>query len=522
MRKQRLRQVWRKLDVQRSGPLPCVRRIHIDRLQGIRDLRVTFGYPVSVLAGKSGSGKSTLLFAAACALTNPGEDAPAHTPVSLFRQCEQHIIDTRGIPEHSEFHVDCSTRDRDARVSWKLISGQWKRTVETIPDNAKLPKRRCYLRTPTEELETMQTRRGSEDVQPSGTRQPRKVMAEEVYFVHRLLPHLSVEDLYRFLGMTHDVWALPGAGTPDCSGLTMGKGEQTVLRLAMELLGLRDAVVLIDDVEAGLHPQAQELLMLTLQELALQNNWQVIVSTNSSVVLNCVPPAGRRFLERAEANSVCVGPYPDFVQRALYDPPARGFSLVCGDEAAEAVLTGVLHSLIPREGWPLGKVEVVREGEPSEFPTYARLLRKCEALNSFAFVLDGEQKGKAVEKSLQQMTRQPVIFLPGESPEEWVWDRLLADPEHYANLFDVAVNEFHTALVDAQGAITDDGRYSPAERCKRLLSLLSNSMPKSTADICMTVGREEGDRSVGEVREFAHGVRQAFNNWCLTQHPWYH
>ena len=41
--------------------------VRIRRLRSIDELRVSFEYPVSVLAGPNASGKSTVLFACACA-----------------------------------------------------------------------------------------------------------------------------------------------------------------------------------------------------------------------------------------------------------------------------------------------------------------------------------------------------------------------------------------------------------------------------------------------------------------------
>jgi len=48
----------------------------------------------------------------------------------------------------------------------------------------------------------------------------------------------------------------------------MASGERAVLRLSIDISNLENALVLIDEVEAGLHPNIQRLLMLELQRLA--------------------------------------------------------------------------------------------------------------------------------------------------------------------------------------------------------------------------------------------------------------
>lgn len=98
------------------------------------------------------------------------------------------------------------------------------------------------------------------------------------------------------------------------------------------LFDLEDGLVLIDEVEAGLHPWVQQLLMLQLQKLALQNNLQVIVTSHSPIVLNAVPETGRIFLERDETDRVSVvSAYRDIVQNALYGRPAHTLNVLCED-----------------------------------------------------------------------------------------------------------------------------------------------------------------------------------------------
>ncbi len=82
---------------------------------------------------------------------------------------------------------------------------------------------------------------------------------------------------------------------------------------------LDGVLILIGEVEAGLHPWVQQLLMFHLQQLALRNNRQIILTSHSPVVLDSVPPNGRIFLERTKVTRVEVRPlYRDIVQNALY------------------------------------------------------------------------------------------------------------------------------------------------------------------------------------------------------------
>ena len=70
-----------------------------------------------------------------------------------------------------------------------------------------------------------------------------------------------------------------------------------------------------------MHPWAQQLLLIHLQQLALEKNLQIIVTTHSPVVLDAVPANGRVFLERLDDGHVVVrAPMRDLIQNATLRP----------------------------------------------------------------------------------------------------------------------------------------------------------------------------------------------------------
>ena len=152
------------------------------------------------------------------------------------------------------------------------------------------------------------------------------------------------------------------------SELHMAAGERALLRLAQEIAQQEDALVLIDEVEAGLHPWVQQLqlLMLQLQQLALRNSLQVIVTTHSPVVLDSVPRHGRIFLDRDEPSGQVVvrDAYRDVIQNALYGRAQDALNLLCEDEAAEGILQGVFDVLIPREAY--SESRCASDGTPAQ------------------------------------------------------------------------------------------------------------------------------------------------------------
>ena len=126
------------------------------------------------------------------------------------------------------------------------------------------------------------------------------VSPELLVFAHRILPWR-----YRNLAVisgptTKDLLfaELDDAAGTGYSEFHMSSGERSILRISKDISQLEDALILIDEVDTGLHPYTQQQTMLELQRAALRQNLQVIVASHSPAVLDSVPPDARIFLDR--------------------------------------------------------------------------------------------------------------------------------------------------------------------------------------------------------------------------------
>ncbi|SAY38606.1 ATP-binding protein [Candidatus Synechococcus spongiarum] len=81
MMERRLQELWSQL----QGKKPhFLTEIRLQGIGGINNLKATFDYPVSVIAGGNASGKSTVLFAAACAYRVPRAGVKDFVPSTCF------------------------------------------------------------------------------------------------------------------------------------------------------------------------------------------------------------------------------------------------------------------------------------------------------------------------------------------------------------------------------------------------------------------------------------------------------
>ena len=76
----RLQELWSQLQGKKPHLPHFLAEIRLQGIRSIHNLKATFDYPVSVIAGGNASGKSTVLLAAACAYRVPGAGVKDFVP----------------------------------------------------------------------------------------------------------------------------------------------------------------------------------------------------------------------------------------------------------------------------------------------------------------------------------------------------------------------------------------------------------------------------------------------------------
>ena len=511
MIERRFRELWEQLQGKKPHLPHFLTEIHLRGIRGIDNLRTVFDYPVSVIAGGNASGKSTVLFAAACAYRVPGAGVKDFVPSTLFPDYRPRL----GIREDHKDEIlidfDYATPEGRRSMRWRRSKG-WNRSF-LGRKNASQPERPVYLgalgnlSNPSEVRGVLSMSRST--LAPQETVLP----ASQIEFAHRMLPFRYSEVVNLSSGTKTLLFAAQEGGAA-YSELHMSAGERAILRLSREIAQLKEALILIDEVEAGLHPWVQQLLMLQLQQLALRNDLQVIVTSHSPVVLDSVPANGRVFLERDAVGQVTVRPpYRDIVQNALYGRSGDALNLLCEDEVAEGILQGVFDVLFPRQRIGTETVRIGRDTGAEEFPSHAAAFRKFGRIDSFVFVLDGDKRGSAAETRLRDQAGDvSVLFLPGDAPEVWVWCALRKFSTEEAAELGFGTDDL-AARMNQLDSIYDSASDSPARIAKTKLHGLAEAQGRRVPDIARLVGRLETGKSGSDIQPLAEGLESVLLQW---------
>ena len=513
MLERRLNDLWMNLQSKKPHMPQYLEGVRLRGIRGIDDLRVVFDYPVSVIAGGNATGKSTVLFAAACAYRVPGAGVKDFVPSTLFPYYRPKTGGREDDRREITIEFDYLTQDGRLTMQWHRGKG-WNRNF-LGRKNVKQPERHVYLRTlsnlsnPAEVRGVLSMSRAN--FAPNET----PMTASQIQFAEQMLPFRYEEVVALSSGSKNLLFAEQEGGAA-YSELHMAAGERAILRLAQEIAQLNEALVLIDEVEAGLHPWVQQLLMLQLQQLALRNDLQIIVTSHSPIILDSVPTNGRVFLDRDETGKVTVRPaYRDVVQDALYGRSSDSLNVLCEDDTAEGILHGVFDVLYPQQGIKGDSVRIGRDTGANEFPAHARAFRKFGQIHNFVFVLDGDKRNSEIEDKIREGSRiaVPVLFLPGRhAPEVWVWDALTQHIVEGAKELGVAQSEL-SARMERANAVYDSASDSLSEITKYKLRSLADAIRRDTTDICRVVARLETNRPASDIQPLVSDLESALIGW---------
>ncbi|TAD87241.1 MAG: hypothetical protein EAY75_06295 [Bacteroidetes bacterium] len=476
-------QIWTQLRAKKTQYHTFLEGLKIEKLRGIDSLSVRFDFPVTVIAGANATGKSTLLFACACAYKVPEAGIKDYVPTTLFPNL--------------------------------VIFGNDKLSDSDMGGKGPQPSRAIYFRTlanltsPSEVRSVLQIGKGKQEAAT--------LTSDLIAFAMRILPLRYKEVSVISKGDKNLLFAVRDLndGGEQYSEFHMSAGERAILRISKEISRLKNALVLIDEIEAGMRPYTQQQLMLELQRIALRNDLQIIVTSHSPVIIDSVPLEARVFLERSD-NTVKVMPaYKAIIQKALYGQSIEKLNILCEDDVGESFLLGIMDVLNPRLNMVPDDIVVGRDTGKSSFPEHIRALGKFNQLMNFVFVLDGDAVG--MENLLKQAgqafgaTLQP-LFIPGQVPEDWAWQTLEQATESYALLLGISTN----ALTDLMAKINhqyNNASDKPANIIKNKFSSFSDRLKRTTTEVMRLVSRTECEKGEGDIKVFTDELESQIRAW---------
>ena len=403
-------------------------------LRGLHSFELKLEYPIAAIAGENGAGKSTLLAIAACAYHNrpdgyipTGRKNPYYTFSDFFIQSRGEAP-PQGIRLlyqflHNKWRVRKSGTGWQSR--WKRVAGKWNNYDKRVSRNV------IYF--------------GVQRVVPHYERSTHK--SYRVRFRNESLDEEHRQRICmiagRIIGKTYDTfekhthskYSLPVATSGDVrySGFNMGAGESAVFEILVALFEAgKGSLLIIDELELGLHERAQIRFVHELKELCEELHCQVICSTHSHVVLNALPPEGRYFLETTNNRTLVTSHVsPNYACGKLRGSNVGELDVFVEDDVAASILRlGIPHHLRRRVNVvPIGSSNAVirmmasryLEGKDNCLHVLDGDKRSVHAKNISRFGRYAENRFRDSKEEMESWAKERLTYLPSKNtPERWL------------------------------------------------------------------------------------------------------
>ena len=405
--------------------------IKISGLRGWRGEEVRFQFPVTVIAGENGAGKSTVLKAAAVAYSNPSDRRKTYFPLTFFPDTPWDTVEnaeiiykiTEGGNTHNFWYRKRSRRWRRAakRLDRVVIFQDISRTLplDATVGYAKIANR-AAAETSSSELDAEMTRYYSS-------------ILGRMYSNAKFAK--SNVDMNREVGVVQ-------IASETISQFHLGAGEDATLDLMKQLQAIPDtSLILIDEIEASLHPRSQRRLVHFLLWLARAKHIQVIITTHSPYVLEELPPDARILLERTDTGiQVLPAISADFAMNRMDDIDRPELYIFVEDIVAKIWLSVILNT----HGIDMSRVKLTTIGPTNLINAMAVVINNQRFPVPALAIVDGDAPPEYGDGALK---------LPGDmAPEIYIFNELESSLEELAKELNVDHVKLLRAYEHAQTA----------------------------------------------------------------------
>lgn len=400
-----------------------LRRVRLVKLRGFENREVTFDFPVTALVGPNGAGKTTILGAAALI-------HQAVTPRRFFAKSgkyddsmknwriEYELVDKR---EHSSTTISRTASylnakwNRDAVDREVLIFG----VSRTLPasERKELTK---FIGASFQGFSEDQLTLPVTDAVES-------ILGKDAAGYLRVNARGGDLSIYA---------SQPTESVEGYSEFHFGAGEASVIRIVSQIEASDDnALILIEEIENGLHPVATRRLVEYLIGVAKRKSCQVIFTTHSNDALAPLPSEA---VWVAYNKEIKQGKLDVTSLRALTGQIDARLAVFTEDRFGEMVADITLRTYCQKNGFDRSGIEIHQLGGAAAARDHTRFHNSSPARRFFAIaLLDGDKRKEAGFDAREVVIDSKTVdgtmstfsdlgFIPGESdPEEHIIDRIL-------------------------------------------------------------------------------------------------
>lgn len=380
-------------------------KLTMKHLRGFQNQPVSFDFPVTAIIGPNGGGKTSVLGAAAIAYQDI-QPRRFFAKGGKFDASMQDWSIEYDILDRSQNANDSVKRTASFKRS-KWNRDAMKRSVEvfgitrTVPAN----ERKEFLKLATAKFTVPES-------------QIEALPIEAVSAINRILGRDSSSYKRLKISAGGEEFFLTGKTEKgdEYSEFHFGAGESSVIRMVSLIeLAPSESLILIEEIENGLHPIATVRMVEYLVDAADRKKIQVIFTTHSDDALRILPPSA---IWVAANNQIYQGKLDIRSLRAItgeIDPKSKVVIFV-EDEFAKTWVEAILRQALK---FPLDHIEAhAMKGDGIAVSIHKNRKKDPSITVPSICLIDGDSKQKTDDEA-------EIYRLPGQSPEAEVFDEVL-------------------------------------------------------------------------------------------------
>lgn len=403
-------------------------KLILKRVRGFENQPISFDFPVTAIIGPNGGGKTTVLGAAACAYKEVSPrrffaKSGVYDESMQDWSIEYELID-RNLAARDTVRRTASFRNRrwnrEAPERHVLIFG----VSRTVPANERVELAKCASTSFTVPADRVSA--FSDNVREAVGR----ILGKDVTGYRTMKVHRDGR-IQLLTGRTK--------GGTGYSEFHFGAGESSIIRMIAEIEATEDqALILIEEIENGLHPVATVRLVEYLIDVAERKRVQVVFTTHSNEALLPLPS---KAIWVATEDRLFQGKLDVGSLRAITGQITREVVVFVEDALAK---TWVEAAIRQRQPTFIDHVEVhAMEGDGTAVKTHRyHNANPATDVPSICYI-DGDSRQEVDEPT-------GIYRLPGVMPETYVFGQVLSAWERFGGKLSVALLKEYEQAADVK------------------------------------------------------------------------
>lgn len=457
-----------------------LKKIELSPFRHIDNVTIEFKHPISVITGTNRSGKSTVLMALACSHFNFRKRNPKNG--NLDRQTWSSLMKFTN-HDHQQKDWTYYITYKFGNKLFERKRGQRKHSTNKWNGIGKKESQFKDREAIFIDLERMLPPRNYNEslLRIAKTSSPTNISKKNVKEIESLISYVLEEEFnLSKIAQQYDKDIFKYNNNNEYSSYNAATGEEVISKIIIDIVDAeKNALILIDEIEMGLHPKVQRRLVDVLYYVARYHNKQFIITTHSPTILESLPEISRNFIERkTDGTFKCISSIS--INAALSKMDSQSFPLAdifVEDRIAKKIVEKAISKI--QKNYRLQHFKdliniIISNGAKEayeNFEVHKRTYEHKKIKAGYACILDGDQKKQMKERDkLQPHDDLLHFFYSDKAPEVFLIEAFLQKHPNPTMRYHVGQSNPHVLfrkMVETSLAMSEDDAF---EKCWEIFS----------------------------------------------------